>query len=98
MSTLQEVEGRLTEDVIESHSAKKETAIRNLLNTNVQESFDGTEFSFPQNNRTHRHVYQWNLLETGQAVGINESPRNGLSVVIAGKKMVQKHFPNLSKG
>jgi len=45
---------------------------------------------FPQKKSNYRNVHIWVLLSDGSAVGMNESPRNGLSFPRIGRKTVSQ--------
>ncbi len=61
----------------------------------ILKEFSSHKKGFPQKKNIHRNIHSWVLLEDGSAIGMNESPRSGLSFPRIGTKTVQSIYPNL---
>lgn len=58
----------------------------------IKKEYDCSELSFPQTSFIYRNIKNWVLLEDNTAVGINESPRNGISLVVLSSKTVKRNL------
>lgn len=59
----------------------------------IIKEFSSHKKGFPQKKNTHRNIHCWVLLEDGSAIGLNESPRSGLSFPRIGPKTVKSIYP-----
>lgn len=64
----------------------------------IKAHLDGRQFMFPSNQ--FKYVHRWAILEDNSVIGHNESPRNGFSFPIIGKKAIYNFYkknPHLKK-